>query len=90
VTTRYALKAGRNADADPTVTPTATPTPTPTVTPTVNPKHLHTHGYSNTHGDTDTNANRKPIRNACQRLMTVNHALIPSTQSNFTGTSKRQ
>src|SRR5439155_9565481 len=48
--------------------PTPTPTATPTPTPTATPIPTPT---------------ATPSGNTCQRQMTVNHTLVPSTQSNF-------
>src|SRR4030095_9641402 len=65
-----------------TPTPSATPTappppppppPTPTATPTPTPTATPTPTPTAT-----------PSGNACQRQMTVNHTLVPSTQTNFT------
>src|SRR5262249_30035447 len=66
----------------PTPTPTATPTPTPTATPTPTPTSTPTATATPTPTPTAT-ATPTP-RLGCQRSMTINHAKVPSTQSNFT------
>src|SRR4029077_3486466 len=70
--------------ATPTVTPTSTPpppTPPPTPTPTATATATKTPIHTATPTQTPTGS---PSGNACQRQMTVNHTLVPSTQSNFT------
>src|SRR5262245_20236244 len=69
----------------PTPRPTLTPSPTPTPTstprpPTPTPTATRTPTPTATPTPTPT---ASPPRNTCRRQMTVNHALVPSTQSNF-------
>src|SRR5438034_359618 len=63
----------------PTPTPTATTTPTPTPTPTPTATPIATPTPTPTTTPTPT-----PPTTACQRTLTVDHAKVPSTQSNFT------
>jgi hypothetical protein len=82
----YAFKLpGGTPTPTPTATPTPTPpppTPTPTPTPTATPTATATATATATPTATPTAS--PTLGNACHRQMTVNHTLVPSTQSNFT------
>ena len=80
----YSFKLpGGTPTPTPTPTPTATRTPTPTPPPPT-PTPTATATATATATPTATPTPTSPPGNTCQRQMTVNHTLVPSTQSNFT------
>src|SRR5205807_5392397 len=68
----------------PTPTPSPTSTSTPTATPTLTATPTPTSTATPTATATSTPTPTPTPGTACQRLLTIDHTKVPSTQSNFT------